>query len=233
MKKILCLLVSFSFFIVSIAIAESNLVDIPADELLDVYLQDQDNPSSSRRLITGSSEKQSSANTENKSYVYKEDATKNDVEKLGKSKRPSVAATNLDENTSSSDLEVIKLDDFDEEVKTIELDDTKSKKVATTSSPSTSKSKIRVNSYCQQNSLKKECLYSKYLSICAKDPQSPRCKSQLEKFEGFCKTFPRAYKCKKAQLASKCSQQPKLEKCQPFTQRYCQMYPNAEFCNWN
>jgi len=87
--------------------------------------------------------------------------------------------------------------------------------------------------FCNQNPYARECLLSKYLSLCKKDPQSTDCKSELQKFDNFCATFPRAYKCKKAKIAATCKQNPETSACKTFTQRYCQKYPKAIFCNYN
>lgn len=104
--------------------------------------------------------------------------------------------------------------------------------VATTST-NDNRASISGHAFCQQNPYARECLLSKYLSLCKKDPQSTDCKSELHKFDRFCGTFPRAYKCKKAKIAASCKQNPGTSECKTFTQRYCQKYPKAIFCNYN
>lgn len=89
------------------------------------------------------------------------------------------------------------------------------------------------HAFCQQNPYARECLLSKYLSLCKKDPQSASCKSELQKFDNFCGTFPNAYKCKKAKIAATCKENPESGACKTFSQRYCQKYPKAIFCNYN
>ena len=92
---------------------------------------------------------------------------------------------------------------------------------------------ISGHAFCQKNPYARECSLSKYLSLCKKDPQSTDCKNQLQKFDNFCGTFPNAYKCKKAKVAAACQKNPEGSACKPFTQRYCQKYPKAIFCNYN
>ncbi len=142
----------------------------------------------------------------------------------------SVTVMNSDESVQSEqDLEIITLEPDEGEFVVIEAqDDEANKTVATTSDPAGSG-----HAYCQQNTYARECLLSKYLSLCKKDPQSTDCKSQLNKFDGFCETFPNAYKCKKAKIAASCQENPSNGACKTFTQRYCQKYPKAIFCKYN
>jgi hypothetical protein len=130
---------------------------------------------------------------------------------------------------SNQDLEIITLEPDDGEFAVIEADANQ----ADQNTVSTNQPVIAGHSFCQQNPSARECLLSKYLSLCKKDPQSTDCKSQLNKFDGFCETFPNAYKCKKAKIAASCQENPSNEACKTFTQRYCQKYPKAVFCNYN
>lgn len=130
---------------------------------------------------------------------------------------------------SDQDLEIITLEPDESEFVVIEAEGSQVKEtVAATTQPV-----VSGHAYCQQNAYARECLLSKYLSLCEKDPQSTDCKSQLNKFDGFCETFPNAYKCKKAKIAASCQENPTNGACKTFTQRYCQMYPKAIFCNYN
>ena len=165
--------------------AESGLIDIPAGELLDAYLVDD-------------------ATNTRKPLVESEQV-------ITRTSRAQLTSANVESNEverqSGENLEVIELDNYDEEVAEVKASDAGEVKVA-------SQTKIKtMHPYCQQNPSAKECLYSKYLILCRKDPQSIKCQSQLEKFNNFCNTFPRAYKCKKAQLVATCTQQPHLDEC--------------------
>jgi hypothetical protein len=127
------------------------------------------------------------------------------------------------------DLEIITLEPDDGEFAVIEAEGNQANQnVVSTHQPAASG-----HAFCQQNPTARECLLSKYLSLCKRDPQSTDCKSQLNKFDGFCETFPNAYKCKKAKIAASCQENPSSEGCKTFTQRYCQKYPKAIFCNYN
>ena len=125
-------------------------------------------------------------------------------------------------------LEVIQLEPEESDFVVIEAPENQT--VADTVSTSNA---VSGHVYCQQNPYVRECLLSKYLSLCKQNPQSTDCKSQLQKFDGFCETFPNAYKCKKAKIAASCKQNPQSSECKSFTQRYCQKYPKAIFCNYN
>ncbi|MGI9227178.1 MAG: hypothetical protein ACR2PU_00145 [Gammaproteobacteria bacterium] len=96
MKTIIYFSVSFIFAWSTLVIAESNLVDIPQDELMDVYLDDQtkSNPSSV-----------SSSNSEAAEITQAESDNKT-IETV--------------ENTQSQDLEVIEIDNSGEEVVEVE-----------------------------------------------------------------------------------------------------------------
>jgi len=135
-----------------------------------------------------------------------------------------------DENTGQNkqDLEVIELEP-EGELSVIEV--TGNQSGQTTASKK--RSMISGQNFCYQNPYARECLLSKYLSLCEKDPQSLDCKSQLQKFDNFCETFPNAYKCKKAKIAASCKENPENNACKSFAQRFCQKYPNAIFCNYN
>ena len=126
-------------------------------------------------------------------------------------------------------MEIIELEPEEGEFVVIEAPENQT--VATTHvNPGTA---VSGHEFCQQNPYARECLLSKYLSLCKKDPQSVDCKSQLQKFDNFCGTFPNAYKCKKAKIAAACKQNPQTNECKSFSQRYCQRYPKAIFCNYN
>ncbi len=130
---------------------------------------------------------------------------------------------------SEQDLEIIELEPEEGEFAVIQADDNQtSQRVASKNS-----SAVSGAAFCQQNPQARECYLSKYLSLCKKDPQSTDCRSQLQKFDNFCGTFPNAYKCKKAKVAADCQKNPGSEVCKTFTQRYCQKYPKAIFCNYN
>lgn len=130
---------------------------------------------------------------------------------------------------TEDNLEIIELEPEEGEFVVIEAPDNQT--VATTQV--ITGNAVSGQGFCQQNPYARECLLSKYLSLCKKDPQSTDCKSQLQKFDNFCGTFPNAYKCKKAKLAATCKQSPQANECKSFTQRYCQRYPKAIFCNYN
>jgi len=127
------------------------------------------------------------------------------------------------------DLEIIELEAEEAEFVVIEAPENQT--IATTHV--NSGKTMSAHEFCQQNPYARECLLSKYLSLCKKDPQSTDCKSQLQKFDGFCGTFPNAYKCKKAKIAASCKQNPQTNECKSISQRYCQRYPKAIFCNYN
>lgn len=153
-----------------------------------------------------------------------------DSDVVNSTKMNSTISTSSDtEVQGGQDLEIITLEPDDGEFVVIEAEESQAKQnVATTSRPA-----VSGNVFCQQNPQARECLLSKYLSLCEKDPQSTDCKSQLNKFDGFCETFPNAYKCKKAKIAASCQENPSNGACKTFTQRYCQKYPKAVFCNYN
>ena len=130
---------------------------------------------------------------------------------------------------NSENLEVIELEPDEGEVVVIEAPDIEITQTGRSADIATNTG----SSFCLQNPYARECLLAKYLSKCKKDPQSAGCKSQLQKFDRFCEIFPNAYKCKKAKIASSCKQNPNANECKTFTQRYCQKYPKAIFCNYN
>ena len=238
MKKQFLIMSSFLFVLSTWAMADS---DLTGGELLDTYLEDDANfkqtpkrspvISQEPALIDGNNLQGAAAtqNTESQPVYVSEDitiyeakparATESEVE------FPEIVSTRASESAPSEEFEIIELESYNEKVVTVEADGKSSTHVASTSSSP--------HGYCQQNPLTKECLYSNYATLCKKDPQSAQCKSQLEKFDKFCNTFPRSYKCKKAQLAATCSQQPNIAECKSFTERYCQKYPKAVFCDQN
>lgn len=134
---------------------------------------------------------------------------------------------------STEDLEIIELEPVEIEYVEIEAPDTQTSQQVATSNATTHGVASSPQAFCGQNPYARECLLSKYLVLCKKDPQSSDCKSELRKFDRFCGTFPNAYKCKKAQIAASCKQNPEASACKTFGQRYCQKYPKAIFCNYN
>ncbi len=130
--------------------------------------------------------------------------------------------------SQDNNFELIELEPEEGDYKTIEVQENQTTQVVTTSNTVSSGAV-----FCQQNPYARECLLSKYLSLCKKDPQSADCKSELQKFDRFCEIFPRAYKCKKAKIAASCKQNPSADECKTFTQRYCQSFPKAIFCKYN
>ena len=229
MKKQLIFTLSCLFIWSTWAIAESNLVDIPAGELLDAYIED---PSTKTRTpLQDSGEATIDSNEElanERAVELREVANSDNVEideaNPAPSARPEVVSNEAN-GQSSDNLEVIELESYEDEIVEVQAPGSDEVQVATPTKAE--------HPYCQQNPLANECLYSPYLSRCKKDPQSAKCTTQLEKFENFCNTFPRAYKCKKAQLAATCKKQPELNECKRFSERYCQKYPKAIFCKWN
>lgn len=228
MKKELIFTLSCLFIWSTGAIAESNLVDIPAGELLDAYIED---PSTNTRTpLQESGEATTHPNEElanEQAVELREVADSDDVEiyeaNSAQSARPDAVSNEVDQQNSDN-LEVIELENYEDEIVEVQAPGSDEVLVATPTKAE--------HPYCQQNPLAKECLYSPYLSRCKKNPQSAKCTTQLEKFENFCNTFPRAYKCKKAQLAATCKKQPQLNECKSFSKRYCQKYPKAIFCKW-
>jgi len=134
---------------------------------------------------------------------------------------------------SHEDLEIIELEPEQSDYVVIEAPEHQTSQTVATTGSNTQRRAVSGHAFCQQNPYARECLLSKYLSLCKKDPQSSDCKSELYKFDKFCSTFPRAYKCKKANIAATCKQNPGTAECQSFGQRYCQKYPKAIFCNYN
>lgn len=141
---------------------------------------------------------------------------------------PEVVIPQQPEVKNSNGLEVIELEPVDGDYVEIEAPQS-----ATIANVGNNAGQSSGHIYCQQNPGARECLLSEYVTRCEKDPQSTDCKIQLEKFDSFCATFPRSYKCKKAELAATCQKQPNLNQCKSFTERYCQKYPKAIFCNYN
>ena len=125
------------------------------------------------------------------------------------------------------DLEIIELEPDEGDIAIIEAPDIQITQTGTADST------VSGPIFCQQNPYARECLLSKYLSLCKKDPQSADCKSELQKFDRFCGIFPNAYKCKKAKIAASCKKAPDTDECRTLTQRYCQKFPKAIFCKYN
>lgn len=97
MKTIIYLTVSLIFTWSALAAAESNLVDIPQDELLDAYLDDQENSKPSS--ITSTTQHS------------------NELEQAGTEEKKIETA----ENSKSEELDVIVIDDADEEVVEVQV----------------------------------------------------------------------------------------------------------------
>ncbi len=140
-----------------------------------------------------------------------------------------VIVKNKAEAKNDQDLEIIELEPDEGNFAVIEADENQTKQRVASVNGNT----VSGAAFCQQNPHARECYLSRYLSLCKKDPQSTDCKSQLQKFDNFCETFPNAYKCKKAKVAANCQKSPGSDVCKSFTQRYCQKYPKAIFCNYN
>ena len=231
MKIWLSLSVSGLFLFSNWLSAESELVDIPAGELLDAYLEDE-STNTRKPLVRPEPEtaKNDPVLEEDQAVEFRKVRDSEGVQVYevmpAEPANREITATNKVDEKSSGNFEIIELESHNEEVVEVEAPGSKDIEVAAYTSK-------HDHIYCQQNPFAKECLYAPYLSRCEKDPESLKCRSQLEQFEKFCDTFPRAYKCKKAQLAATCKQQPSLNECKSFTERYCLRYPKAIFCNWN
>lgn len=236
MKKKFLFVSVFLFVLSTWAIADSNL---PEEEPLNNYLEDNTNfkqtsersPVISKEpaLIYVNSLEVASAeqNAESPPVYVSEDITIYESRPAQPAapeiESPEIVSIETNGNAPVQKLEVIELENYNENVIAVDADEASSLRIASTSSSP--------HVYCQQNPFAKECLYSNYVTLCKKDPQSAQCKSQLEKFDKFCNIFPRSYKCKKAQLAVTCTQQPNIAECKSFTERYCQKYPKAVFCD--
>ncbi|QMU61048.1 MAG: hypothetical protein GKR92_04760 [Gammaproteobacteria bacterium] len=144
-----------------------------------------------------------------------------------------VMVSNESEVRGNGDLEVIELEPEEGEIAIIEAPENQTTQTVAVTNSASNRTAISGHAFCQQNPYTRECLLSKYLSLCKKDPQSTDCKSQLQKFDNFCGTFPNAYKCKKAKIAAACQNDPSSNACKDFTQRFCQKFPKAIFCNYN
>jgi len=144
-----------------------------------------------------------------------------------------VVMSNDSEVQENEDLKVIELEPDEGAMVVIEAPENQTTQTAADTNATSNRTAISGHAFCQQNPYARECLLSKYLTLCKKDPQSTDCKSQLQKFDNFCGTFPNAYKCKKANIAAACQKDPSSSACKNFTQRYCQKYPKAIFCNYN
>jgi hypothetical protein len=237
MKKLYIFLISSLFVVSTWAVAEEA-------ELLDTYLEDLPTTGSQQEggnvMIVGQPvEVVAEENGVSREVVqpgtvkYRriESADGLEVYEVVPSESPTsdVVVSNEAEVKSSEDLEVIELEPTQEEFVVIEAPENQSsQRVATTNAAT-----VSGHAFCQQNPYARECLLSKYLSLCKRDPQSADCKSELHKFDKFCGTFPNAYKCKKAKIAAICKENPESGACKTFTQRYCQKYPKAIFCNYN
>ncbi len=225
------LFLSFFICIAAALQAESQLIDIPAGELLDAYLEDESAQSRKplkRPELAEPNPVDLTANSE--PVEFRKVSDQKGVQVFEVVPATPAATSELADNEQSEgqqgeDFEVIELESYNEDIEEVEAPVSENAQVVANTNEE--------HLFCRQNPLAKECLYAPYLSRCGKDPQSLKCQTQLEKFESFCETFPRAYKCKKAQLAATCKQQPELNQCKPFTERYCLKHPNAIFCDWN
>jgi hypothetical protein len=144
-----------------------------------------------------------------------------------------VMMANEIEVQSTEDMQVIELEPTQEEYVVIEAPANSADQAGVSKNMEPAQVSVSGHAFCQQNPYARECLLSKYLSLCEQDPQSADCKSELQKFDNFCGTFPNAYKCKKAKIATACKEDPESGACKTFSQRYCQKYPKAIFCNYN
>ena len=218
MKKVYVFLGYFLLVISTWAFAEEA-------ELLDAYLEDLPGTDSNivvdqpqtvkyRRVETADGSELYEAIPQGQSVTTNEPINQN-------------SGMNSDHAVAQEDLEIIELEPDEEEIVVIEAPDVEITQTGVTSNT------VSGPVFCQQNPYARECLLSKYLSLCKKDPQSVSCKSELEKFDRFCGIFPNAYKCKKAKIAASCKKNPDNDECRTFTQRYCQKFPKAIFCNYN
>lgn len=247
MKKLYISLISSLFVISTWAIAEEA-------ELLDTYLQDLPSSSTPQNTIVGQPvdivvDENGQAHevvrpqavqyrrieTADGSVVYEEvpiqSATPAADQVITETEVNSgVVVNNGVEVQSNQDLEIIELEPEDGEFAVIEAPENQTAQAVATAT--TNRTAISGHAFCQQNPYARECTLSRYLSLCKQDPQSTDCKSQLQKFDNFCGTFPNAYKCKKAKIAATCQKDPSSSQCKTFTQRYCQKYPKAIFCDY-
>jgi len=160
-------------------------------------------------------------------------ATSSDYQVITETEVNSGVAVNNDvEVQSNQDLEIIELEPEDGELVVIEAPENQTTQTVAATNATTNRTAVSGNAFCKQNPYARECTLSRYVSLCKKDPQSTDCKSQLQKFDNFCRTFPNAYKCKKAKIAATCQKDPSSSQCKTFTQRYCQKYPKAVFCDY-
>ncbi len=246
MNKLLCFLCSSLLVISTWAVAEEV-------ELLDAYLEDLPSSSANQNMSSDSfvgqpievvidenGQRHEVVQTQTVEYRKIDTADGSELYEEVIIDKPAVTTKESHNSTdvvvdnelpvhSEQSLEVIQLEPEESDFVIIEAPENQAVVSATMDKSNT----MSGHAFCQQNPYARECLLSKYLSLCKKDPQSKECKSQLQKFDGFCETFPNAYKCKKAKIAASCKQSPESDVCKSFTQRYCQRYPKAIFCNYN
>lgn len=249
MKKLYISLISSLFVISTWAIAEEA-------ELLDTYLEDLPSSSTPQNTIVGQpvdivvdengqshevvrpqAVQYRRIETADGSVVYEEvpiqSATPAADQVITETEVNSgVVVNNGVEVQSNQDLEIIELEPEDGEFAVIEAPENQTTQTVATTNATTNRTAVSGHAFCKQNPYARECTLSRYLSLCKQDPQSTDCKSQLQKFDNFCGTFPNAYKCKKAKIAATCQKDPSSSQCKTFTQRYCQKYPKAIFCDY-
>ena len=226
MKKLYVLLITFLLLTTTWAIAEEV-------GLLDAYLEDLPSNTSSQQLdsnvFVG---KPVDVVADEEVPVTSADSIRvipSEPQVITVTGKNSTEVVNTFDNDQNQDLNVIELEPDEGDFVAIEANENQSSQTVA----STGRNAVTGHAFCQQNPYARECLLSKYLSLCKKDPQSTDCKSQLQKFDNFCGTFPNAYKCKKAKIAAACQKNPEGSACKSFTQRYCQRYPKAIFCKYN
>lgn len=247
MKKLYISLVSSLFVISTWAVAEEA-------ELLDTYLEDLPSSTSSTNqgVIMGQpveiavdengvSREVVQPQTVQYRLVKSADGTEVyevvPTESVITSTNSGVVMSNQVDVQSTEDMQVIELEPTQEEYGVIEAPANAADQARASKNMEPvhvqGQASVSGHAFCQQNPYARECLLSKYLSLCEQDPQSADCKNELQMFDNFCGTFPNAYKCKKAKIAASCKENPESGACKTFSQRYCQKYPKAIFCNYN
>lgn len=243
MKTILYTLHFLIFTWCSLVAADSRLIDIPQDELLDLYLANQ-------------------------SDVYSADQNTNKNEPSNKVIKSSLEIQQIQINNSDTEptrnhevteLDVIIMDDTDETVVSLSADEMQQTQTNNSNIKSTqiheateleitliSKAEIiapldedeNINTYrtpaklyCYDNPNSKECLYSEFLSFCKKDPQTSDCHRQLQQFYTHCISFPKEHNCKQASLFSSCKRNPNSTSCISHKNQFCRNTPDALFCS--
>ena len=194
MKIIIYFSILFVFAWSTLVVAESNLVDIPQDELLDVYLDDQVNS------------KPSSINTTDNNEPEIQQA-------VTKSKQIETA-----ENTKSEELEVIEIENSDEEVVEVEVYDTSNSNLTSAEifcrqnpnaqeclySDYLARCKKDPQSYACRDQL------AKFNNFCATFPRAYKCKKA--NLAALCTEKPNSNQCREYKQRY-CQKYPKTEFC--------------------